>query len=371
MNGKHDHERDSTRSLEDYLLTAATEASNRTRTIMLAMIVASVLALVSFLNTMNFKVSWLKSKRDKSNASMELKSWKLARLERIGDPESEYVRGKICPPDKPCNLRKKSPPSPTGAQQQSQAAEAQTTPEGLVTNEDADLRYRQFYAAAARDYIDNAFTVRVPFFGVAFDVNDLGLLMGIGFVAILLLLRFSIRSEIISLRVSFKSARDRSPEALKAFYDLLAMRQVFTLPRLKDEKLSSSHHGREEWSSHDPSWNVWVLRFTHKLICALPFLVYSVVTWHDLLSTREIGKSIDPDHLWVLGIYTISLEAIIFGLTLWCLWKLLEIDLIWDSYWSEVSSEGAGKLHGLYIRWKGSQRKHKKPRKNLDKGTTG
>jgi len=178
----------------------------------------------------------------------------------------------------------------------------------------------QFYGAAARDYVDNAFTVRVPFFGVAFDVNDLGLLVGIGFVVILLLLRFSLGSEIVGLRISFKNvtALSQEPgELLERFYELLAMRQVFTLPQLKVENLSIEHHGAEEWSSHQPNWSVWILRIILKFICCLPFFVYSIVAWHDLQSTALIGKSIDPDHMKVLVIYTATFWVTIFMLTLW------------------------------------------------------
>src|SRR5712664_4108298 len=267
--------KDRSLDLEDYLKGAA-DASNRTRVIMLAMVVASVLALVSFLNTMNFEIGWIKG--GNPNANLQLKSWKLARLERIGDPRSDYVRQKICPPGQPCTLYADSPRTPAPASEETRPAEARTAPSEFVNSANADLRYRQFYAAAARDYVDNAFTVRVPFFGVAFDVNDLGLLVGIGFVTILLLLRFSIRSEIISLRISFKSVRAMSKEPremLERFYDLLAMRQVFTMPRLKVDKLLIEHHGEEEWSSHEPSWTVWVLRGILKIICCLPLLVYS------------------------------------------------------------------------------------------------
>jgi hypothetical protein len=333
---------------EDYLKGAA-DASNRTRVIMLAMVVASVLAFVSFLNTMNLEIGWIRGSNP--NANLQLKSWKLARLERIGDPRSDYVHQKLC--GQPCALYADSARTPAPASQETRSVETRTAPSEFVNSANADLRYRQFYAAAARDYVDNAFTVRVPFFGVAFDVNDLGLLVGIGFVTILLLLRFSIRSEIISLRISFKSVRAMSKEPremLERFYDLLAMRQVFTLPRLKVDKLLIEHHGEEEWSSHEPNWTVWVLRGSLKFICCLPFLVYSLVALHDLRGTAQIGKSIDPDHFMALIVYTCTFWALIFLLTLWCLWKLVQIDLLWDSYWSDISDTPPKGLHYRYIR---------------------
>jgi len=344
VNDQQQQPPDTSLDLEDYLKGAG-EASTRTRAVMVAMVVASVLALVSFLNTMNVDVPTLRGGKP---SWLHLKSWKLARLERLGDPTNDYVKGKICA-DGPCLLYQEST---------SQAgASASPTPFSVkppfVSEQTADWRYRQFYSAAARDYVENAFTVRVPFFGVAFDVNDLGLLVGIGFVAILLLLRFSIRSEIIGLRVSFKivkSLTPRSRDALERFYDLLAMKQVFTLPRLNVTDLSVEHHGKHQWSSHEPNWSVWILRFIHKLICCLPFFVYTIVAWHDLKGTRSIGESIDPDHFTALIGYTFAFWVAIALLTSWCVWKLTEINFIWDSYRSEISNASPIGLHARYVK---------------------
>lgn len=253
--------------LQDYL-DSTSDSSNRTRTVAIVLLVASVLALVGFLNS--FKSGWM-----------------LQRLHTIGDPNSGYITEK------------------------------------LGSNHDNE-QYRQFYTAVAKAYVDNALTIRVPFFGFAFDVNDLGLLGGIGFIVILFLLRFSLRSEIINLRLAFKAAA-KTEDQLPIFYDLLAMRQVFTLPHVEDH--------RKLWQAK----RSWILRYIPKAVCFLPFLVYTLILYHDCYLTRHTGKLISDPHTGFLLAYTHVFCAIIFVLACWCLTRWRTIDSLWEEYWQDVT----------------------------------
>lgn len=75
--------------------------------------------------------------------------------------------------------------------------------------------------------LDNILLIRIPFFGVNFDINDLGMLGGFTFVVILMWFRFSLWREYFNLHSTFKEADD---EHLEFCYKTLAMGQVLTVP---------------------------------------------------------------------------------------------------------------------------------------------
>ena len=253
---------------------AARDASRRTRTLLVVLVVACVLALVGFLNSLE-------------------SGWMLQRVRAASAPQAAYIAQKL-----------------------------EFAPELNPAARDA------LQAAIIRAYIDNAMTVRVPFFGVAFDVNDLGLLGGIGLLTILVLLRFSLRTETASLRIAFKAAAREAPgdqQRLEAFYDLLAMQQVLTLPRMRDERM--------RWSIRRPL----LLRAIPKLVCFLPAIVYTLVAYNDYQS-QHVGNVINPIHTRVLLTYTGILWVLIVALAGWCFVRLLRIDQIWDEYWRFVSA---------------------------------
>jgi hypothetical protein len=266
-----------TPNLHDFA-EAAHESSRRTRTLLVVLVVACVLALVGFLNSLE-------------------SGWMLQCVRAASDPAGQYVGQKL---DFPSELNP-------------QARDA-------------------LQGAIIRAYIDNAMTVRVPFFGVAFDVNDLGLLGGLGFVTILMLLRFSLRTEIASLRIAFKAAAreaEGDPLRLEAFYDLLAMQQVLTMPRMRDP--------RTGWAVGRPR----LLRAVPKLICFLPVVVYTMVALNDYRS-QHVANVIDQPHTRILLAYTGVLWIVIVLLAAWCFARLLRIDRIWDEYFAFVSGQSPG-----------------------------
>src|SRR5258708_1318921 len=122
-------------NLQDYL-DATGESAQRARTTSIALVVASVVLFAGLLNSIQ-------------------NSWMIDRLTAFQFPESSYVTAKA---------GAFHPPSDTGF-----AAMAYRE------------RYTQLYGALARVYVESAFVVRVPFFGITIDVNDLGLIGGIAF----------------------------------------------------------------------------------------------------------------------------------------------------------------------------------------------
>ena len=259
--------------LRDFI-DATIGSARRTRTLMTVLVVACVLAFAGFLNSLP-------------------SSWMLQRIQVAGDPASPYVVGKL----------------------------------GVETTLD-DPRYEALHGALVRSWVDNAMSIDVPFFGVAFDINDLGLLGGISFVTILVLMRFSLRTEISSLRLAFKAAAQDAQgdkRQLERFYDLLAAQQVFTLPHIGVEPIG--------WVARRP----WMLRVMPKLTCFLPLAVYSLVAVNDYQS-QTIASAINPLHTRILLIYTGVIWVVVGVLSVWCYRRLAEIDRIWDEYWARIQA---------------------------------
>lgn len=70
--------------------------------------------------------------------------------------------------------------------------------------------------------------LNVPFLGIAFDVNDLGLMSGLAFAVILLMRKMSLNTERDSVRTLFRASY-RKGCTLEA-YEIVALKQVLTTP---------------------------------------------------------------------------------------------------------------------------------------------
>lgn len=106
-----------------------------------------------------------------------------------------------------------------------------------------DLRYRSCrdlgiaVGELEKVNIENSDLIHVPFFGLSFDINDLGMLSSITFVVVLIWLRLSLETELRSVRLTFAKADSLSKanntdgSSLSEFataYELLGTCQVFT-----------------------------------------------------------------------------------------------------------------------------------------------
>lgn len=169
-----------------------------------------------------------------------------------------------------------------------------------------------------RPYSENKYYVKLPFFGSAFDINDLGLFSGIGLTIILLLLRFSLSREIKNLKYGFKTAKAYG--FLKGFYYSLAARQIFTVPHMKDE-----HR------------NLWLVQ-SPKIIILLPVISYSYVLIYDWFSVLKVGLYSFED-VWLILIPELVFVALIFILSLKYYERLRHIDEIWETNWEELEYE--------------------------------
>jgi hypothetical protein len=260
-----------TLSLRDFI-DSINESSGRGRWIIFSLIVASVLGLVAVANS--FEYSWAHQRITRLAADEKYAAFTLGYIKDINSN---------IPNDK---------------------------------QKDVDKACEHFRNSLTSGYVEHAFGIKVPFFGVEFDVNDLSLFSGIGFITLLILLHYSLRNELVSLKLA-KSVIKSDEEDFLYFYDLLAMKQVLTVPNVD--------------IMPPPSW---LTRKIPKVVLFLPTIVYLLIYCNDLYSL-DIGKNISNNHTLILLAYsTIFLFCIVlFGISCWRKWN--ENDQVWDDMWKD------------------------------------
>ncbi len=256
--------------IQDYL-DATSDATRRTRSVAITMVITSVLILGALINSLQHQ-------------------WMLERVHTFYDPKSDYVKSKLLP----FKMR-------SGFQ-----------------SYDANYmeKYRIFYEALTKSYVENGLSVKVPLFGFSIDVNDLGLLGGMAFVVILVMYRFSLSREIENLRIAMDKAGKFGQ--LCEFYEVLAMRQVFTVPPSRTLKKPSK-----------------VLTWTPKLICFLPLMVHVAVSIHDF-DTFWVGRAIAETHNLINQGLETFLFVFILIFTIMAAIRLRRIDAIWKDWWDQI-----------------------------------
>lgn len=250
---------------KDYV-DAANDAAKRTRTVTIVLVVASVLIFIGWYNS----VLW---------------GWPIDRIRRAFDANDQSIYRMIATNN---------------------------------TEIQKDAYRAQLQQAGLRAWIENVRFVRIPFFGIAFDVNDLGAIGGLGFITILMMMMYSLTSEIKNLKISFKEAVHHNQ--LSAFYHALAMRQVFTVPHMIGEERSRR------------------LAIAPKLVCILPAFIFSLGMLYDystvfispLFQFKDAFPSLAIEAIWLFPIWYLSVK---------CFKKQNRIDNIWEHYWNYIQNK--------------------------------
>ena len=289
-------------------LDASGDAAKHTRLVMLVMVVTSVLTSISLLNSLQ-------------------SSWMTQRLASLKDPNSPYLISQIgsAPP-----ALQKYQEEPLEKYRQAEQEFERLGKKGVAPDKEEYLlaatnkyerdwqiylaRYNQLYAAFSRGHIESSFLVHVPFFGISFDINDLGILSGIAFSIVIIWFRFATRAEIQNVRLGFSAAKDMGQ--LPEFYRLLAMRQVMTAPKLLGRKLYSFY------------------LYTPKFLIFLPFIVYCLVVAHDFY-TAFVGQELsDPrTRLQLCSNYTLWIVVLFLTIQAFTRWQKIAIE--WAVHWRE------------------------------------
>ena len=155
-------------TIEDYI-QAAGDTSKRSRSIIMLIITASVLTFASSWNASPY--SWISCREDMARDALKWFGWK------------DSVRQTLSEEDKKLFDRSRD----------------------FATSPVLDsLKLNSYLETFTKFDSENIMYIRVPFFGITFDVNDLGMLGGFTFVILLIMLRLSFSRELSSLRIVFK-----------------------------------------------------------------------------------------------------------------------------------------------------------------------
>jgi hypothetical protein len=168
------------------------------------------------------------------------------------------------------------------------------------TDRFADLDHLKHYIEfLERTRVERIVNVSIPFFGSAFDINDLGMFAGVSFFIILLLFRFSLFRELRNVRLVFKQAK--TVEQLELCYNRLTMQQVLTSP----PPLDMMAPGETEWGTglrlRGLFWDN-----VSRLLFGLPLIAHVLIFLNDwgTYEVRNVYPSIGIS-LWVSGVFLI------------------------------------------------------------------
>ena len=186
----------------------------------------------------------------------------------------------------------------------------------------ADLDHLQqhvLYLERAR--IEKVITITVPFFGIVFDINDLGIYAGITFVIALLLFRFSLLRELRNLRLVFMQTK--TPEHLRLCYDMLAMQQVLTTPPELSRGLPSRKVRQFGWW-REAFWNT-----VSKGLYLIPLAVQFAIFRSDLYSYQDVALAFPGTGGLKISGALLAVNALLTGLCFYLGWK---VDKTWRNH---------------------------------------
>lgn len=247
MNGQPDpfgdwHE--GPRYLRRYL-EAAERSSSRTRWSTIVLAIASVLCFIAAWNVEEF--GWLRNRREVIHRAREYsaagESARLALLTHESESERQLYR-RASDWLKSNNLKSDRDlvRIPIAFARVTKSDSARAAPDTIEASLTVDLDAVALELMAGnieRAWVESFVVLDVPFLGISFDVNDLGLIAGLAFTIVLLMRKLSLDSERHNLRRLFRVGYRAN--RLRTTYELICMGQIWTVPRrdfgVNDERL--------------------------------------------------------------------------------------------------------------------------------------
>ncbi len=168
--------------------------------------------------------------------------------------------------------------------------------------------------------------VKVPFFGLVMDVNDLGMLGGFTFIVLLLWFRSSLWHESENLRITFADAARHGDESF--YYTALSMQQVLTTPPLLHTERRRYDH-----------WSVIV-----KSLMLLPVAVHFTVFCYDSISFK-FGWTISPANTIIAMSVSFIFLCVIVWLTYLCFRLLADIADTWRTTGATIKNRPEGEIN--------------------------
>jgi hypothetical protein len=176
-------------------LESNTQAASRVRGVLGLLVTICVLTFAGYLNS--YKYGWMNS-RLKDNFSYD--TWRV------------YIANKFSNDDS--MLRQLSVKYDSSKQEFAALQENDTAKRKINETEWGEFRSSYF-----RSYIDNALYVRMPFFGIAFDVNYLNLMSSIALIIVYILLYLSLNSEQSNLTLAFRAIKFQMDKWIFAYLE--------------------------------------------------------------------------------------------------------------------------------------------------------
>ena len=278
--------------LLQHYIEATKESTDRTRKILLIMIVASILIATACWNTRTS--GWVNSRLAMAKAVEDILVKQDSQPLPAGSPTPSTVLS--IAPDQHTLYEK---------------AEERIKHVGITSNQ-----AKQGLLWAQKVRTEQLSQIQVPILGISFDVNDLGLLGGVTFIVMLMWVNYSLWHQSNNLKLAFSFARQLTPDGeyprwLYHAYQNLAMRQVLSIPPRPATVKAKNPGVRKLW-----------IRKLSKSLYALPFAVQLAVVLHDWF-TADLGTELNWWTTWTVLI-TGSLFLVFIGiLTVTCLrrWK--------------------------------------------------
>ncbi|HQU86697.1 MAG TPA: hypothetical protein PKY59_26430 [Pyrinomonadaceae bacterium] len=174
----------------------------------------------------------------------------------------------------------------------------------------------------------NMFLIKIPFFGISFEVNDLGFLGGLTFVILLIWFRLSLWTEANNLEFIHLTVSDAN---IRFCYHYLAMQQILTIPPAFTKKI---HFPSSRESINLEDAKPW--KPIPKLLYLLPAIVQSTVFIYDVISYKY---GVATSH----GMTYFSLSITLLWLVIILIYTFLsfrlaqKLDRIWDSFAKSAS----------------------------------
>jgi hypothetical protein len=405
--------------LQQYI-DAAKDSSNRTRQILLVMIIASILVFAAFWNSRGS--GWVNSRLRLAKAAVDILKFDEAKkkvsaspfqtedfisaanlckkLKGAEDPQSEYIRSQFSsanrklldqykPPQQPSealiqalvyefNRLRKSPwlyhEERFAKVKQQLGEETKTLSEKVLTGElqgedltrlnrllletayaqeiassKEELKFlpeeKELYVQRAKEYAqsrsleqardnlhwmqkirtEQVSQIQVPFLGISFDVNDLGMMGGFAFIVLLIWVNYSLWHHSTNLKLAFDLAEELGAKELDDngrnrllyyTYQNLAMRQVLTIPP-KPASIKSAAGKPTASETSVTEKVVSGIQKVSKLLYLLPFIVQAIIISHDW-QTLHVGMQVNPSNARYVFNAEITFLFIIIILTVIC-----------------------------------------------------
>jgi hypothetical protein len=195
--------------------------------------------------------------------------------------------------------------------------------------------------------LDNIVVMKMPFWGISYDINDLGRLSGIAFMLLMIVLTFSVIRQHETVYLSLWRVRrlcyeyqgyNQGTSAANLLYHALAMTQVFSKPPTL-----------ARWRRSRP------VNLLAKAPFWLPLLNLQQLIKHDW-ETRALGDLLNPDRTTRTLLWELTAFVVVLICSLVCFRYLKAEDSLWERTFFDINPWYRTLLEPTFLAWtRGSQ----------------